>query len=354
MATETRAPTTEYDGRLFELYTKYVSEPESKKDVYGYSLLVVGYLLALIGMLIYFVGPTSAGVSQDTIFLVRKLAAIPAGIGLVATLFGIVLMLPVTRRSLAVTVLGAIAAVAAIGLFTMYYPNNWQQGSPSYSGLIITLYSVGVALVAGVVIMVPVVTGKRSYFSETTEGHRYEHPEIMIGESDRGGLFALFKQAGEWRWRLLHENGNILADSGEGYSGRTRCREGAESVARNVGPDGDAEFEVYEDNRGDHRWRLKAANNEIVATSGEGYSSKSSAEEAVERIKRLAPDADALDVGLAAFEVYEDQSEEWRWRLRHRNGNVIADSGEGYTERNKAHDAIESVKRNAPGAETER
>ncbi|QCC50506.1 HVO_2922 family protein [Halapricum salinum] len=157
--------------------------------------------------------------------------------------------------------------------------------------------------------------------------------------------------AGEWRWRFVHKNGNILAAASEGYTRRRDAKRSVDSIREDVA---DADFEVYEDNRGDHRWRLKAANNEIVATSGEGYSSKSSAEEAVERIKRLAPDADALDVGLAAFEVYEDQSEEWRWRLRHRNGNVIADSGEGYTERNKAHDAIESVKRNAPGAETER
>jgi len=155
--------------------------------------------------------------------------------------------------------------------------------------------------------------------------------------------------AGEWRWRFVHKNGNILAAASEGYTRRRDAKRSVDSIREDVA---DAEFEVYEDNRGDHRWRLKAANSEIVATSGEGYSSKSSAQEAVDRVKRLAPDADALDVGLAAFEVYKDQSEEWRWRLRHRNGNVIADSGEGYTERNKAHDAIESVKRNAPGAAT--
>ncbi|QGX96679.1 DUF1508 domain-containing protein [Haloplanus rallus] len=44
---------------------------------------------------------------------------------------------------------------------------------------------------------------------------------------------------------------------------------------------------------------------------------------------------------------------DWRWRLRHRNGNVLADGGEGYASRSGVHDAIEGVKRNAPGAETE-
>ena len=157
-------------------------------------------------------------------------------------------------------------------------------------------------------------------------------------------------KAGEWRFRLLHRNGNILAAASEGYSRRRDAKRAVESFRGDVSED---RFEVYEDNRGEFRWRWRAANGEIVATSGEGYNSKSDAEEAVERIERLAPAADALDVGLAAFEVFEDSSEEWRWRLRHRNGNVIADSGEGYVERNKVHDAIDSVKRNAPGADVE-
>jgi uncharacterized protein YegP (UPF0339 family) len=30
------------------------------------------------------------------------------------------------------------------------------------------------------------------------------------------------------------------------------------------------------------------------------------------------------------FELYRDAEGDYRWRLRHQNGNVIADSGEGY------------------------
>ena len=55
----------------------------------------------------------------------------------------------------------------------------------------------------------------------------------------------------------------------------------------------------------------------------------------------------------ATFELYRDRSEEWRWRLRHRNGNVIADSGEGYTTKAKAKQGIRSVQRNAPEAAIE-
>ena len=111
-----------------------------------------------------------------------------------------------------------------------------------------------------------------------------------------------------------------------------------------------ATFELYEDNGGEYRWRLVHDNGNVIADSGEGYSSRSNARDAIERVRGYAPDADVLDVGQAAFELYEDSAEEWRWRLRHRNGNIVADSGEGYSSRSAAEDAVDSVKRNAPGA----
>jgi uncharacterized protein YegP (UPF0339 family) len=41
--------------------------------------------------------------------------------------------------------------------------------------------------------------------------------------------------------------------------------------------------------------------------------------------------------------VYEDEAGEWRWRLKAENGETIADSGEGYTERNDAIEALARV-----------
>ncbi|MFU8866669.1 amphi-Trp domain-containing protein [Natronococcus sp.] len=54
------------------------------------------------------------------------------------------------------------------------------------------------------------------------------------------------------------------------------------------------------------------------------------------------------------FEVYQDRAEEWRWRLVHWNGNIIADSGEGYASRSNAERAARGVMRNAPNARIER
>ncbi len=178
--------------------------------------------------------------------------------------------------------------------------------------------------------------------------------------------FEVFRDAGgEWRWRLIHENGNVLADSGEGYSSRSKARQGLDSVRSNAaeaGLEADGEkseggskatFEIYEDAADEHRWRLRHDNGNIIADSGEGYASESNARDAVERVREYGPDADVLEVGSAAFEIYEDAGEEWRWRLRHRNGNIVADSGQGYASRSNAVEGVTTVKRNAPGAEAE-
>ena len=55
----------------------------------------------------------------------------------------------------------------------------------------------------------------------------------------------------------------------------------------------------------------------------------------------------------AKFEVYKDKSQEYRWRLVHTNGQVIANSGEGYTSKINATNGIKSVKENAPAATIE-
>lgn len=41
-------------------------------------------------------------------------------------------------------------------------------------------------------------------------------------------------------------------------------------------------------------------------------------------------------------EVYEDQGGQWRWRLRARNGRIVAVSGEGFT---READARRSLQR---------
>jgi len=55
----------------------------------------------------------------------------------------------------------------------------------------------------------------------------------------------------------------------------------------------------------------------------------------------------------AKFEIYKDKAGEFRWSLVHTNGQIIANSGEGYKTKANATNGIKSVKENAPGAPVE-
>jgi uncharacterized protein YegP (UPF0339 family) len=56
-----------------------------------------------------------------------------------------------------------------------------------------------------------------------------------------------------------------------------------------------AKFEVYEDKSGGFRFRLKAGNGEVVAT-GESYTTRSAAHEGCEAVQRAAAAATIEDV----------------------------------------------------------
>lgn len=64
----------------------------------------------------------------------------------------------------------------------------------------------------------------------------------------------------------------------------------------------------------------------------------------------IAVEAADASQTLARFELFRDQAEEWRWRLRHHNGNIIATSAEGYTRKHNAEKGLRSVMQNAPEA----
>lgn len=201
-----------------------------------------------------------------------------------------------------------------------------------------------------------IADGGEGYSSRSAVEEAIDRIQTHAPDADRleydPTAFEVYEDAAEeWRWRLRHRNGNILADSGEGYAARGGAIDGITAVREYV--EDQDNIEVYEDNAGKWRWRLTAPNNEIIADSGEGYASKSGCEDAVDRLQEYAPEADRLEYDPTAFEVYEDNAEKWRWRLRHRNGNILADSGEGYTAKQKAIQGLTSVATNAPKAPIE-
>jgi uncharacterized protein YegP (UPF0339 family) len=54
----------------------------------------------------------------------------------------------------------------------------------------------------------------------------------------------------------------------------------------------EVEIEVYEDMKGEWRWRMVAGNGEVIATSGEGYTRKGDATRAANTAKKRMAETD--------------------------------------------------------------
>lgn len=104
------------------------------------------------------------------------------------------------------------------------------------------------------------------------------------------------------------------------------------------------------------KFDLKATNGQVIGSS-EVYSSKGACLKGIESVKNNAPSAKFEDHTLEAyekvtnpkFEIYVDQSEECRFRLKAKNGEIIL-SSEGYKTKASCLNGIESVRKNAPDA----
>ena len=105
------------------------------------------------------------------------------------------------------------------------------------------------------------------------------------------------------------------------------------------------------------KFDLKATNGQVIATS-EVYTTMDACLNGIESVRKKAPVANVenqTEEGYEVqkhpkFEMYADKAGEFRFRLKARNGEIIAVS-EGYSAKAGCLNGIESVQKNAPTAE---
>ena len=116
------------------------------------------------------------------------------------------------------------------------------------------------------------------------------------------GKFIMKKTNTGVKFDLKAGNGEVI-DTSEIYTTDSACKNGIESVKKNApvaavenqtvegyATEKNPKFEVYTDKAGEFRFRLKATNGQIIATS-EGYKSLSGCMNGIESVKKNAPDA---------------------------------------------------------------
>ena len=116
-------------------------------------------------------------------------------------------------------------------------------------------------------------------------------------------------------------------------------------------------FVIKETKTGGFVFNLKAGNGEVIAVS-ETYSGLPACKNGIESVRKNAVEAKIEDqtvenfekVTNPKFEVYTDKAGEFRFRLKAKNGEIIA-TGEGYKAKAGCLNGIDSIRRNAPDAE---
>lgn len=114
---------------------------------------------------------------------------------------------------------------------------------------------------------------------------------------------------------------------------------------------------VVKETKTGYVFNLKAGNGEVIAVS-EVYTTEAACMKGIASVRRNAVAAKLEDqtvegfekVTNPKFEVYTDKAGEFRFRLKARNGEIIA-TGEGYKAKPFCLNGIDSIRRNAPEAE---
>ena len=102
------------------------------------------------------------------------------------------------------------------------------------------------------------------------------------------GKFAISKRRnGEIQFNLNADNGQVILTS-EGYTTRTACDNGIESVRKNAL--NDVRYGRKKSTNNKDYFNLKATNGQVIGTS-EMYESSSAIENGIASVKKNAPDA---------------------------------------------------------------
>ncbi len=106
------------------------------------------------------------------------------------------------------------------------------------------------------------------------------------------GKFVIGKRSnGDFQFVLKAGNGQVILAS-QGYADKSGAKNGIESVRKNSADDG--RFERKTSSNDKPFFNLLAANGQVIGTS-EMYESEASRENGIESVKKNAPDAETVD-----------------------------------------------------------
>lgn len=132
-------------NQLLDYYQRYIGDPDRTIDVYaGFGLFFLGLGLGVAAVVMFLYSATLPTISYG----LRQLAVVTGASGAPLLLGGIVVLLPVDSRMLAVASVGAAVCAIGVGRFVSVYPNNFNVTvGTDYAAQVVGIYSVGIVVV---------------------------------------------------------------------------------------------------------------------------------------------------------------------------------------------------------------
>jgi uncharacterized protein YegP (UPF0339 family) len=146
----------------------------------------------------------------------------------------------------------------------------------------------------------PIMLGPGRYESRQVAETAIDDVKDVIETADvldyEGAAFELYETAeNRWKWQLVDENGTVMASSAGDYTTRDAAREALGAIRDELDDASileieTAAFEIQED-EGWWRWRLIDEDGNPIAESVREYDSRREARESMEVLQEYAPDA---------------------------------------------------------------
>jgi uncharacterized protein YegP (UPF0339 family) len=153
--------------------------------------------------------------------------------------------------------------------------------------------------------------------------------------------------SGDWHWRLLDRDREVLAESTVAYATREAAVQAVETLKQTIG--GATIFAIEDaalrfDDTDGWRWKLITSEREVRASSSEAAPTRAELLAAIEDVRRLAPLADSISVDDASFDLVATEAGRWRWRLLDAGGDSVTEGNHAHESKSAARDTLAAMR----------
>jgi len=158
-------------------HRRFIGPVTDSRTVYaGFALFFAGVGLVAVSVAT-FLWSTTTDPSGTFKFVLRELAVLTGAAGIPTILFGVTVLLPVSRRIDAVSAAGVAVCLVAAARFTQVYPETWYPNA----SVVVGLYALG-----AVAVVATAGTALSGYHAEQT-GRRIAREQLDEGGDGDGG-----------------------------------------------------------------------------------------------------------------------------------------------------------------------